>query len=83
MTQSSVSVPDLKDPDKLAKQIATSQYLEAIIVISINTLLLYFYYNCFAPILTPMAKDFGFSDEERDRLIGNFIYCEIIARESF
>ena len=72
MTQSSVSVPDLKDPDKLAKHIAASQYLEAIIVISINTLLLYFYYNCFAPILTPMAKDFGFSDEERDRLIGNF-----------
>lgn len=82
MTQSSVSVPDLKGPDKLDKQAITSQYLGTIILISVNTLLLYFYYNCFAPILTPMAKDFGFSDEERDRLIGISSGCGIRDRES-
>ena len=82
MTQSSVSVPDLKGPDKLDKQAVTSHYLGAIILISINTLLLYFYYNCFAPILTPMARDFGFSDEERDRLIGTVPGRGIMDRES-
>ena len=82
MTQSSVSVPNLKGPDKLEKQTVFGQYLGAIVVVSINTLLLYFYYNCFAPILTPMAKDYGFSDEERDRLIGTFALRALRHRES-
>lgn len=46
------------------------RYVAAILVLSLNTLLLYFYYNSFAPILSMMAKDFGFTDEERDYKIG-------------
>lgn len=48
-----------------------NRYVIAIIVLSLNTLLLYFYYNAFAPILSMMAKDYGFTDEERDYKIGS------------
>ena len=48
------------------------RYLLAILILSLNTLLLYFYYNSFAPILSLMAKDYGFTDEERDYRIGKY-----------
>lgn len=46
------------------------QYLPAILVLSVNTLLLYFYYNSFAPVLSLMAKDYRFSNAQRDYMIG-------------
>ena len=58
------------------------KYIVSIIVLSLNTLLLYFYYNSFAPILSMMAKDFGFTDEERDYKIGNCDYIVLISRKS-
>ena len=48
------------------------QHLPAILVLSINTLLLYFYYNSFAPVLSLMAKDYRFSNAQRDYMIGVF-----------
>lgn len=50
------------------------RYAKSILVLSLNTLLLYFYYNSFAPILSLMAKDFGFTDEERDYRIGMWLF---------
>ena len=49
----------------------------AIVVLSINTLLLYFYYNSFAPVLSQMAKDYRFSDAERDSLIGTTLFLKL------
>ena len=52
-------------------------YVPAIVVLSINTLLLYFYYNSFAPVLSQMAKDYRFSDAERDSLIGTTLFLKL------
>ena len=41
------------------------KYIAAVLALSLSTLLLYFYYNSFAPVLSLMAKDFHFSHEER------------------
>lgn len=46
------------------------QYLPSIIVLSIVTLLSYFYYNAFSPILPILASEFCFNDEDRDYYLG-------------
>ena len=51
-------------------QLVVKQYLPAILVLSVNTFLLYFYYNSFAPVLSLMAKDYRFSNAQRDYMIG-------------
>ena len=60
----------LEHPAKEKSQLVMRQYLPAILVLSVNTLLLYFYYNSFAPVLSLMAKDYGFSNAQRDYMIG-------------
>ena len=60
----------LEHPAKEKSQLVLRQYLPAILVLSVNTLLLYFYYNSFAPVLSLMAKDYGFSNAQRDYMIG-------------
>ena len=45
-------------------------YLPVIVLLSLSTLLCYFYYNAFAPILSLLASEFGFGEEERDLYLG-------------
>ena len=48
------------------------QYLPVILLMSCSTLLCYFYYNAFAPILSILGAEFGFTEEERDYYLGRF-----------
>ena len=58
------------------------RYLPAIIMLSVVTTLTYFYYNAFSPVLSLMANEFGFSEEERDTYLGIFVLYGLIRRES-
>ena len=46
------------------------QYLPVILLMSCSTLLCYFYYNAFAPLLSILGAEFGFNEEERDYYLG-------------
>ena len=56
------------------------RYLPAIVMLSIVTTLTYFYYNAFSPVLSLMASEFGFNEEERDTYLVIFILYDIIIR---
>lgn len=45
-------------------------YLPAILMLSIVTLLNYCYYNALSPLLSILAGEFGFNEEQRDYLLG-------------
>ena len=54
------------------------RYFSAILVLSLVTLFTYFYYNAFSPILSIMAKEYGFSDEEKDIYLGILLLFVIL-----
>lgn len=53
-------------------------YLPFIIVVSLVTLLSYFYYNAFSPLFLILAEEFGFNEEERDLYLGIIMICLFI-----
>ena len=50
-------------------------YFPFIIVLSLVTLLTYFYYNAFSPLFLILAEEFGFNEEDRDLYLGIVIFC--------
>ena len=57
-------------------------YLSAVMMLSIVTLLNYFYYNALSPLLSILATEYGFSEEQRDYMLGLFPYTCLIPRQS-